>query len=81
MTILVRYFGPAREAVGLEEESLTVGKGVTVSEVRSALLQQHPELAFIAEASRFAVNMKYSADNEPVPEGAEFAIIPPVAGG
>ena len=81
MNITVRYFGPAREATGINEEELQMNEGARLSDVRSTLLDRYPGLAGLGSASRFALNMEYVSDNELLTEGAEVAMIPPVAGG
>ncbi len=81
VTIRIRYFGPAREATGIEEEEMELTGGTSVADVRSALAERHPGLSRLVGASRFAVNAAYAADGDPVPDGAEVALIPPVAGG
>ncbi|MCB0710974.1 MAG: MoaD/ThiS family protein [Ignavibacteriae bacterium] len=81
MKINIRYFGPAREAVGIEIEEMIVSTGISVAGLRELLLEQHPHFSTLAGASRFAVNMDYALDSDIIPEGAEVAVIPPVAGG
>lgn len=81
MKINIRYFGPVREALGIELEEVTIPAGISVAGLRDLLLEQHPRFSTLAGASRFAVNMDYALDGDIIPEGAEVAVIPPVAGG
>jgi molybdopterin synthase catalytic subunit len=78
--IKVLYFAVAREAAGLEEESLP-GDAATVAALRAALAGRHPALARILPRCRIAVDQSFAADGDPVPDGAEVAVIPPVSGG
>ncbi len=78
--IKVLYFAVAREAAGLEEESIP-GDAGTVAALRAALVGRHPALARILPRCRIAVDQSFAADGDPVPDGAEVAVIPPVSGG
>jgi len=74
------YFAGAREAAGLARETLDVTPG-TVAELRRVLTERHPALARVLPRCRLAVNQEMASDPEPVPDGAEVAVIPPVSGG
>lgn len=52
-----------------------------VADVRRLLVQQHPDLAGLAERSRFAVGTEFVDDQMPLPQDAAIAMIPPVSGG
>jgi molybdopterin synthase catalytic subunit len=80
MPIEILYFGAAREAAGARAESLPIAPA-TVADLRRALVERHPGLAAVLTRSRIAVDEAFAADDDAVHEGAEVAIIPPVAGG
>jgi molybdopterin converting factor subunit 1 len=80
MPIRVLYFAAAREAAGVAAETLEPAPS-TVAELRRRLAEAHPGLARVLPRCRVAVAQDFAADADPVPEGAEVAIIPPVAGG
>ena len=80
MPITVLFFAVAREATGRESESLPAWPP-TVGELRGALASRHPALARVLPRCRLAVNQKFAQDGDPVPDGAEVAVIPPVSGG
>jgi molybdopterin converting factor small subunit len=46
-----------------------------------ALCAQHPALSAHRGSLRIAVDGEYARDDTPLREGAEVAVIPPVAGG
>jgi molybdopterin synthase catalytic subunit len=78
--ITVLYFAIAREAAGTDSES--VGEGpATVGDLRALLAERHPALARVLPRCRLAVNEEFAGDGDPIPDGAEVAIIPPVSGG
>jgi len=80
-SLSILYFAAARERVGASRESLDVPPGTRVSEVLRLLAARHPGLAPLLPHLRVAVNQEFSAADAEVPEGAEVALIPPVAGG
>ncbi len=78
--ITVLYFAVAREAAGTGSEP--VGDApATVGALRALLAERHPALARVLPRCRVAVNQEFSVDGDPIPDGAEVAIIPPVSGG
>ena len=72
--IKVLYFAVAREAAGLDEESLPAG-APSVAALRVALSARHPALARVLPRCRIAVDQAFAADADPVPDGAEVAVI------
>ncbi|MFO0584751.1 MAG: molybdopterin converting factor subunit 1 [Anaeromyxobacter sp.] len=80
MAITVLYFAAAREAAGLARETLA-GAPATVGALRAALAAAHPPLARILPRCRIAVDQAFAADDAPLRDGAEVALVPPVAGG
>jgi MoaE-MoaD fusion protein len=78
--VTVLFFAVAREAAGLESESLPDAPA-TVGALRAALLARHPRLGRVLPRCRLAVNQEFAGDGDPVPDGAEVAVIPPVSGG
>jgi molybdopterin synthase catalytic subunit len=78
--VRVLYFAAARDRAGTSSEDLDVG-GRTVGEIVLELVARHPRLADVARQARVAVNQRFAHVEERVPDGAELALIPPVAGG
>jgi molybdopterin synthase catalytic subunit len=79
--IRVRLFAMQRELVGARELTLEVPDGASVEDVWAALVERHPGLAPGRPAMRFARNGTYVDATEPVGDGDEVAVIPPVSGG
>ncbi|MBS1914361.1 MAG: MoaD/ThiS family protein [Bacteroidetes bacterium] len=79
MTLL--YFGIARDCAGVSGETISLDRDVTVTQLWDLLVERRPALAACRSLSRVAVDMHYAGENDLVPQGAEVAIIPPVAGG
>lgn len=78
--IKVTFHGPAKDWSGLTAESLTVDDSATVKDVAAALAGRYSKIAE-ARGMRLALNRKYAAPDQPVGEGDEIAVIPPVSGG
>lgn len=83
MTIRVRAFALHRELLGREELSLEFpdGGAVTSRTVFEKLYRDRPDFARLLRATMFAVNREYAGADDPLKDGDELALIPPVAGG
>lgn len=81
MRLTVLYFAAARERAGREGEPLEVASGLTVRELTAQLAQLHPPLGPLLPHLRVAVNQEFVPPDSVIPDGAEVALIPPVAGG
>jgi MoaE-MoaD fusion protein len=78
----VLYFAAARERAGLSQEAVaTVAAPATVRALLEFLGQRHPELVPLFPHLRVAVNQSFAQLDDALPDGAEVALIPPVAGG
>jgi molybdopterin converting factor small subunit len=53
----------------------------TVAELRRQLALQLPALAGLLDRSALAIGGEFAEANQPVPAGAEIALLPPVSGG
>jgi len=80
VSITILYFAAEREAAGGTHEELPASPG-DVAGLRRTLCERHPALARILPRCRIAVNQEMADDGDPVPDGAEVAVIPPVSGG
>ncbi len=84
MNIKVRvlFFGAAREIVGAEERELTFSSQILSAEAFEKILQSFPMLnERFGKSLLFAVNQNYANGDEPIQNGDELAIFPPVSGG
>jgi molybdopterin synthase catalytic subunit len=80
MPVTVLYFAAARDAAGAARETVEPVPS-TVGALRRQLLALRPGLRAVLERSRIAVDGQFAGDETPVADGAEVAVIPPVAGG
>lgn len=80
-SVVVRLFGPAREAAGTDAIELALEAGATAGDALAALAARVPPLADLLPRSRVAVNLAYVDARTPLAPGDEIAIVPPVGGG
>lgn len=81
MKVTVRFFAAARERAKRSTLELDLPKGSRVVELIDALLAVVPVLAPLIPKLRIAVAEEFAGPDDVIPEGAEVALIPPVAGG
>lgn len=79
--IHLRYFASLREIVGMQEETLNVPEGTSVTRVRVLLLERYPRLEHALARVVCAVNRQYVPSDTQLQEGDEVVFIPPVGGG
>lgn len=80
LTVQVRLFASIREAVGAGRLDLEVPEGATVGDVVERLGEDHPEVARHPDLV-LARNRTVVDGDEPVEDGDEVAVFPPVSGG
>jgi len=80
MRVLVRLFASYREAAGVGQIELEVPPGAKVKDAIFKILKDHP---LIAEGRQVVIarNREYVTPDEPLADGDEVALIPPVSGG
>jgi molybdopterin converting factor subunit 1 len=76
MRVQVRLFAALRERAGSGERELELPEGASAADVWSAL-----DLGEEPAGLVFAVNRAYTGRDQPLAEGDEVALIPPVSGG
>jgi len=81
MSLTVLVFAGARDAIGTDRIEVSLDGPVTARGLLERVVAVHPELGPWSGALRVAVNGAYAAWDDPVREGDEVALIPPVAGG
>lgn len=79
--VRVRLFAVQRELAGQREVALELTPPATIEDAWDALVAMFPVLAPGRPAIRFARNATYAPAVEPLSDGDEVAMIPPVSGG
>jgi len=80
VALTVLYFAAARERAGTAQEAVEWSGG-SVRQLLEILAARHPELKPLLPHLRVAVNQEFTSLDAPVPDRAEVALVPPVAGG
>ncbi len=81
MSVRLLAFAGARDAIGAAELALSLTEPTTARSLLARLCREHPALAPYESSIRLAVNGTYAAWEDPIHDGDEVALIPPVAGG
>ena len=79
--VRVRLFAIQRELAGTREVPVQLTPGATVDDGWRALVERFPILAPGRSSVRFARNGDYADPADPLADGDELAVIPPVSGG
>lgn len=81
MQIRVRLFATLRQQAGWAQQRLEVPEGATLDEALAAIDSAYPSLAIGRRTFYAAVNQEYAQGEQPLCEGDEVALFPPVSGG
>jgi MoaE-MoaD fusion protein len=81
MKVEVLYFAVLRERTRLDQETVDLGAGASVGDARVAIAARHPSVATLMPLVQIAVNRTVAPDAQPLADGDEVALLPPVAGG
>jgi molybdopterin synthase catalytic subunit/molybdopterin converting factor small subunit len=81
MKIQLLAFASAGDALGASEMTLDMPEGSRVADLRARLDREHPGLVPLWPRLAVAVDGRVVSPEEPLQEGAEVALLPPVSGG
>lgn len=81
MIITVLFFATLKDRAGRDRLTLEVNDDLTVSELKTRLASEIPALAPALPTALVSLNHEFAFPNDPVTEGAEVALFPPVSGG
>jgi molybdopterin converting factor subunit 1 len=81
MTIQLLFFAQARERAGAAHATLELPQGSRVRDALAQVRERYPALAELMPHLAVALNQRLVGGEEPVVEGAELALLPPVSGG
>lgn len=70
-----------KDIVGLSEDALDLGPAAPVGAVFEHYAQLHPKLREMRKSILLSRNQQFSPDSEPLSDGDEVALLPPVSGG
>src|SRR4051812_11033524 len=81
MQIKVLFFGQLKDVCGRAEDTLELPAGATVRSVFEHFAAQFPKLSAMAKSIVMARNHEFASPSDPLSEGDEIALLPPVSGG
>ncbi|WP_166831971.1 MoaD/ThiS family protein [Thalassoroseus pseudoceratinae] len=81
MNLSVRVFARARDIVGADTISVELPDSSTVTDLKTALAQQHPGLEPLAANLHVAIGNDYATDDHTLTASDDIAVFPPVSGG
>lgn len=81
MRIRLLAFASAGDALGATETELELPDGSRVADLRARLERDHPALGPLWPRLAVAVDGRIADPGEPLAEGVEVALLPPVSGG
>lgn len=79
--VTVRLFAQYAELVGVEEMKLALEPPATVAQAIARLRQDLPRGGLLPERPLVAVNLRHVSGDQPLGDGDEVALLPPLAGG
>lgn len=81
MRVSILFFAAAREAAGCDRAELELAEHATAGDAKARAVERFPALARFAGALQVAVDREIAEPGTKLREGAEVALLPPVAGG
>ncbi len=81
MRVTIRFFATLRDRVGVDRAEVELADGATVATLLKYLGETYPKLAPALGTSIVAVNHDYAFAENPLSEGDEVGLFPPVSGG
>ncbi len=81
MKIRLKLFSVAKDLAGFDERVIELPPDARPEAVLGYLIRQNPGFERWKPSLRIAVNMQYADRSNPLHEGDEVAVIPPVSGG
>lgn len=81
MRVRVKLFARLREIVGVGQVESELNEGATVGDLLKALHAEYPRLADLTSRTIISVNQEFVSVDNPLSDGDEVAIFPPVSGG
>ncbi len=81
MTIRLLAFATASDAIGGDQIEIEITSPTTVGSLKRDLEERYPALGPLWQRLAVAINGQIATDSDPVTDGDEIALLPPVSGG
>ncbi len=81
LEVKVKFFASARQAVGEKDIDITIKTNSRVEDLMEIIYERYPELKEMEDHLLVSVNKDRSDKKDPLKDGDEIAVMPPVTGG
>lgn len=81
MRVNVLYFGMLKEMVGRTGDRFDLPEGSTLADLLDRAGRAAPPIADHRDVLAYAVNLEYAQETQPLRDGDEVGMLPPVSGG
>jgi MoaE-MoaD fusion protein len=81
MKVRVIYFGMLKDAVGRQSDDVTLPEGATLGDLVEDRIRHTEVIDNFRKVLAFSVNQEYAQLSNPLHDGDEIAMLPPVSGG
>jgi molybdopterin synthase catalytic subunit len=81
LEIQILYFATLRDLIGKNKENLTLPSESTVGDLKQQLSARGERIAMAVETALFSINREFAFAEEPLSDGDEVGVFPPVSGG
>lgn len=75
------FFAHLKEISGVHQIEVDLPDGTNILDLKNRLLEVFPQFDKVLPTAIFAIDREFAFDEDPVADGAEVAIFPPVSGG
>ena len=79
--VRVRLFARLADVAGTRVAEVDLGEGLTAGDAYRLLCSRYPAMEGLEGSLMYAVNAEYVSAEQPLQDGDELALIPPVSGG
>lgn len=81
MKVKVLFFGPMRDCTDIASKEYEVHESFTLANLIGFIYADFPEAKDVLDVCSFVVNQEFVEETNPLKEGDEIAVLPPVSGG
>ena len=81
MQITVKLFATLRQLTGWSSRAMDLSTGSTLGNLLEQLSEEYPQLNLSERTFYAAINQEYAQRAQPLSDGDEVALLPPMSGG
>ncbi len=81
MQVSILFFASLKDRAGVSGTKIETPGTLSVAELKIQLASNYPAIKPFLSSCLVAINHQFAYDADPVPDGAEVAVFPPVSGG